>query len=111
MLHTCYGHGLTWFIEKLLHALQELKDLKYPIVDQLEGLKDAPMERSLAVKEEMLIEEAIAANVIRAERKEVSGLAILLADAATQTETFEDDASPRFLRSKPLPPMYNLDWP
>nr|GEZ41930.1 reverse transcriptase domain-containing protein [Tanacetum cinerariifolium] len=39
------------------------------------------------------------------------GLAILLVDAATQTETSEDDASPRFLRSKSLPPMYNLDWP
>nr|GFB54709.1 hypothetical protein [Tanacetum cinerariifolium] len=29
---------------KYLQALQELKDLKYPIVDQLEGLKDAPMK-------------------------------------------------------------------
>nr|GEW00591.1 transposase (putative), gypsy type [Tanacetum cinerariifolium] len=41
----------------------------------------------------------------------LQGLAILLADAATQTETSEDDASSRFLRSKSLPPMYNLDWP
>nr|GEW11083.1 hypothetical protein [Tanacetum cinerariifolium] len=39
------------------------------------------------------------------------GPAILLADVATQTETSEDDASPRLLRSKSLPPMYNLDWP
>ncbi|GJT50085.1 hypothetical protein Tco_0976242 [Tanacetum coccineum] len=39
------------------------------------------------------------------------GLAILLADAATQTETSEDEASPRLIRSKSLPPMYNLDWP
>nr|GEX17939.1 hypothetical protein [Tanacetum cinerariifolium] len=39
------------------------------------------------------------------------GLVILLADAATQTETSEDDASPSLLRSKSLPPMYNLDWP
>nr|GFD59997.1 hypothetical protein [Tanacetum cinerariifolium] len=37
------------------------------------------------------------------------GLAILLADAATQTETFEDGASPRLLRSNSLPVMYNLD--
>ncbi|GJU34051.1 hypothetical protein Tco_1182405 [Tanacetum coccineum] len=29
---------------KLVKALQDLKDLKYPIVDQLEGLKDAPIE-------------------------------------------------------------------
>nr|GEX71999.1 hypothetical protein [Tanacetum cinerariifolium] len=39
------------------------------------------------------------------------GLAILLADAATQTETSENEASPRSLRSKSLPAMYKLDWP
>ncbi|GKE00907.1 hypothetical protein Tco_1388890 [Tanacetum coccineum] len=39
------------------------------------------------------------------------GLAILLADAATQTDISEDEASPRLLRSKSLLPMYNLDWP
>ncbi|GKE07177.1 hypothetical protein Tco_1399195, partial [Tanacetum coccineum] len=33
---------------KYLKALQELKDLKYPLVDQLEGLKDAPMELIMA---------------------------------------------------------------
>nr|GFA66293.1 hypothetical protein [Tanacetum cinerariifolium] len=38
-------------------------------------------------------------------------LAILLADAATQTKTFENEASSRLLRSKSLPAMYNLDWP
>nr|GEX47009.1 hypothetical protein [Tanacetum cinerariifolium] len=108
---------------KYLQALQELKDLKYSIVDQLESLKDAPIELKIpvypevrdhrdpcAVKEEMLLEKAIAANVSRIEKKKTC-LAILLADAATQTETSEDDASLRFLRSKSLPPMYNLDWP
>nr|GFB94530.1 hypothetical protein [Tanacetum cinerariifolium] len=94
-----------------------------------------------AVKEEMLLEEAITANVSRAEKKKKcrvvcrthgigsayharsggvpvsvptvapQGLAILLANAAIQTETSEDDASPRLLRSKSLPPMYKLDWP
>nr|GEU88695.1 hypothetical protein [Tanacetum cinerariifolium] len=94
-----------------------------------------------AIKGEILLEDAIAANVSRAEKKKKcrlvcrthgvgsthnarsdgvpvsvptvapQGLAILLADATTQTETFEDDASPRLLRSKSLPPMYNLDWP
>nr|GEV94855.1 hypothetical protein [Tanacetum cinerariifolium] len=96
---------------KSLRELQELKDLKYPIVDQLEGLKDASMEvitaslhlesdsgedapkwiRDLhpstfqlkipvytdvrdprdpwAVKEKMLLEEAITANVSHAEKK------------------------------------------
>ncbi|GJZ72881.1 hypothetical protein Tco_0637027 [Tanacetum coccineum] len=39
------------------------------------------------------------------------GLAILLADAAIQTEASKDEASPRLLRPKSLPPMYNLDWP
>nr|GEU70381.1 hypothetical protein [Tanacetum cinerariifolium] len=37
------------------------------------------------------------------------GLAIMLADAAMQTETSEDMASPRLLRSNSLPVMYNLD--
>nr|GEY69387.1 transposase (putative), gypsy type [Tanacetum cinerariifolium] len=168
---------------KYLQALQELKDLKYPIVDQLEGLKDTPMEVIMASlhlesdseedapkwirdlrpstsqlkilvysevrdprnpwadKGEMLLEDDIAANVSYAEKKKKrrvvcrthgvgsahharsddvpvsvptiapQGLAILLADAATQTETSEDDTSPRLLRSKSLPPMYNLHWP
>nr|GEU68405.1 hypothetical protein [Tanacetum cinerariifolium] len=90
--------------------------------------------------EEMLLEEAIATDVSFAEKKKrcrvvcrthgvssahharsngvpvsvptiaPQGLAILLADAATQTETSEDDASPRLLRSKSLPPVYDLDW-
>ncbi|GJS71174.1 hypothetical protein Tco_0704015 [Tanacetum coccineum] len=89
----------------------------------------------------MLLEDAIAANRSRAEKKKKcrvvchthgagsahharsdgipvsaptvapQGLAILLADAAVQTEASEDEASPRLLRSKSLPPMYNLDWP
>nr|GEV49616.1 putative reverse transcriptase domain-containing protein [Tanacetum cinerariifolium] len=33
---------------KYITALQVLKDLKYPIVDQLEGLKDAPMDVIMA---------------------------------------------------------------
>nr|GEV40521.1 hypothetical protein [Tanacetum cinerariifolium] len=165
--------------DKYIIALHALKDLKYPLVDQLEGLKDASMEvirtslhlksdseedapkwiRDLrpstsqlkiplypevrdpkAIKEEMLLKDAIAANVSSAEKKKkcrvvcrthgvslahharsngipvsaptvaLQGLVILLADAAIQTETFEDDASLRLLRSKSLPPMYNLDW-
>ncbi|GJT33957.1 hypothetical protein Tco_0924376 [Tanacetum coccineum] len=130
-------------IAKALHAL---KDLKYPIVDQLEKLKDAPIDLVIA---SLYLESdsgedtpqwihAIAANISRAEKKKKcwvvcrthgvgsayharsdgvpisvpivapQGLAILLADAATQTE---DEASSRLLRSKSLPPMYNLDWP
>nr|GEV99758.1 transposase (putative), gypsy type [Tanacetum cinerariifolium] len=143
---------------KYIAALQVLKNLKYPLVDQLEGLKDAPVDVIMAAlhlesdtgddapqwvrklrpsssqltipvypkvrdpmnpwacKEEMLLADAIATNVSRAKKKKKcrivcrthgvgsthhawydgvpvstptvvpQGLAILLADAATQTE-------------------------
>ncbi|GJR73043.1 hypothetical protein Tco_0085408 [Tanacetum coccineum] len=60
-------------------------------------------------KEEILLGDAIVTNVSRAEKKKKmpGGLAVLLADMATQTE---DEASPRLIRSKSLPPMYHLDW-
>nr|GEV43712.1 transposase (putative), gypsy type [Tanacetum cinerariifolium] len=146
---------------KFVAALQALKDLKYPLVDQLEGLKDAPIDVIMAAlylesdteddasqyirdlrpsssqltipvypevrdpqnpwayKEEMTLADAIAANISHAEKKKKyrivcrthrvgsahhawsdgvpvsvptvvpQGLALLLADAATQTE-FED---------------------
>ncbi|GKD25087.1 hypothetical protein Tco_1231301, partial [Tanacetum coccineum] len=66
-----------------------------------------------AVKEEVLLEDVIAANISREEKKKKCrvGLAILLTDAGTQTQRSEDEASPRLLRSKSLPPMYNLVWP
>nr|GEU59129.1 ribonuclease H-like domain-containing protein [Tanacetum cinerariifolium] len=168
---------------KYVAALHALRDLKYPMVDQLESLKDAPIDVIMAslhlesdsgedapqwicelrysssqlkihmypevrdlkdpwsFKEEILLEDAIAANVSRVKKKKKcrvvcrthgvgsshhprsdgvsvsvptvapQGLAILLADAATQTETPEDGASQRLLRSKSLPVMYNLDWP
>nr|GEY89151.1 hypothetical protein [Tanacetum cinerariifolium] len=147
---------------KFVAALQALKDLKYPLVDQLESLKDTPMDvimdalylesdtgddapqdiRDLrpsssqltilvypevrdpqnpwACKEEIVLVDAIAANISRSEKKkkcrilcrthgvgsthharfdgapvsaptvDPQGLALLLADAATQTE-LEDD--------------------
>ncbi|GJR03017.1 hypothetical protein Tco_0526001 [Tanacetum coccineum] len=118
---------------KLVKTIQDLKDLKYLMVDQLEKLKDAPIEVSL--------EDAIATNISRAEKKKKcrvvcrthgigfahharsdgipvsvptvvpQGLAILLADTSMQTQRTKDEVSPRLLRSKSLPPMYNLDWP
>nr|GEV72809.1 transposase (putative), gypsy type [Tanacetum cinerariifolium] len=166
---------------KYVTALHALRDLKYLMVDQLELLKDAPIDvvmESLhlesdsgedapqwirefrpsssqlkipmypevrnpkdpwAFKEEILLADAIAANVSRAEKKKKcrvvcrthgvnfvhhagsdgvivsvptvtsQGLAILLADAATQTKTSEDGASLRLLRSNSLPFMHNLD--
>ncbi|GJZ14228.1 hypothetical protein Tco_0549458 [Tanacetum coccineum] len=169
---------------KYVAALHVLKDLKYPLVDQLDKLKDAPIDLimtslhlesvagedtpqwvrdlrpsssqlkipvypevsnprdPLAFKEEILSEDAIATNISRAEKKKKKcrvvcrthgvgsahharsngvpvsvptvapqGLAILLADAATQTKTSEDEASPRLIRSKSLLPMYNLNGP
>ncbi|GJV13462.1 hypothetical protein Tco_1355003 [Tanacetum coccineum] len=168
---------------KYIATLHALKDLKYPLIDQLEKVKDAPLDlimtslhlesdtgedatqwiRELrpnssqltihvypevrdpkdpwACKEEILLGDAIAANISHAEKKKMyrvvcrthsigsahharsdgvpvsiptvapQGFAILLANAATQTDISEDEASPRLLRSKSLPPMYNLDWP
>ncbi|GJV09742.1 hypothetical protein Tco_1351283 [Tanacetum coccineum] len=146
---------------KYIAALHALKDLKYPLIDQLEKLKDAPLDLIMAssqltipvypevhdpkdpwaCKEEILLGDAIAAKISRAKKKKKyrvvcrthgigsahharsdsvpvsvptispQGLAILLADAATLTDKSEDEASSRLLRSKSLPPMYNLDWP
>ncbi|GKB66250.1 hypothetical protein Tco_0927662 [Tanacetum coccineum] len=159
---------------KYVAALHDLKDLNYPLIDQLEQLKDAPLDvimaslyldsdtgedapqfiRDLrpsssqlkipvypevrdprnpwACKEEILLEDAIAANISRAEKKKKSrvvcrthgvgsahharsdgipvsvptvapqGLQILLADAATQTE---DEESPRLLRVTSRPSL------
>ncbi|GJZ07436.1 hypothetical protein Tco_0541229 [Tanacetum coccineum] len=167
---------------KFIVTMQALKDLKYPLIDELEKLKDAPMDvlmtslflesdtgedtpqwiRDLrpsstqlkvpvypevrnpqdpwVVKEEILLGDAIAANVSRAEKKKKSrvvcrthgigsahharsdgvpvsmptvvpqGLAILLVDVATQTDMSEENLSPKLIRSKSLPSMYNLDW-
>nr|GEV78574.1 hypothetical protein [Tanacetum cinerariifolium] len=126
---------------KYIAALHALKNLKYPLVDQLESLKDAPMDVIMAsLHLESDTEDdppygAIAANVSRAEKKKKcrvvcrthgvssvhharsdgvlvsvptispQGLAILLADAATQTDT-SDKASPRLLRSSSLPVIH-----
>nr|GEV92574.1 hypothetical protein [Tanacetum cinerariifolium] len=152
---------------KYVAALHAIRDLKYHMVDQLELLKDAPIDVVFAplhlesdskkdapqrirefhpsssqlkipvypevrdpkdpwdFKKEIQLADAIAANVSRAEKKKkcrvvcrthgvsfahharsdgvpvsvptvaLQGLAILLADATTQTETSEDGASPR----------------
>ncbi|GJW87636.1 gypsy type transposase [Tanacetum coccineum] len=165
---------------KYVAAFHDLKDLNYPLIDELEQLKDAPLDVIMAslyldsdtgedapqfiydlrpsssqlkipvypkvrnprnpwaCKDEMLLEDAIAANISRVEEKKKSrvicrthgvgsthharsdgvpvsvptialqGLQILLADAATQTK---DEGSPRLLRSKSLPAMFNVDWP
>ncbi|GJT40048.1 hypothetical protein Tco_0939913 [Tanacetum coccineum] len=161
-------------------VLHNLKDLNYPLIDELEQLKDAPLDviiaslylesdtgedvpqsiRDLrpsssqlkipvypevrnprnpwACKDEILLGDAIAANISHAEKEKKSwvvcrthgvgsahhaksdgilvsvptvapqGLQILLADAATQTE---DEESQWLLRSKSLPALFTLDLP
>nr|GEW67031.1 hypothetical protein [Tanacetum cinerariifolium] len=139
---------------KYVAVLHALKDLKYSLLGQLEKLKDPTIDLKIPVylevrnpkdpwsfKYEILLEDAIAANVSHAEKKKKcrvmchthgvgsahhtrsdgvpvsvptispQGLAILLADAATQTQIIENEASPRLIRSKSLPPLYDLDWP
>nr|GEU54196.1 hypothetical protein [Tanacetum cinerariifolium] len=139
---------------KYITAFHALKDLKYPIVDQLGSLKDVSMDvimaslhlksdtgddapQPLGLHEEILLANAIAANVSRAKKKKKSrvvcrtygvssvhharsdgvpvsmptvasqGLAILLADGGRKTEISKDAASPRLLRSRSLHVMHN----
>nr|GEW00352.1 hypothetical protein [Tanacetum cinerariifolium] len=139
---------------KYVAALHALKDLKYPLIDQLEKLKDAPKDVIMASLflesdsgedtphwiHELRPSSSQLKILVYLEKKKCrvvyhthevgfvhharsdgvpvsvpivapQGLAILLADVATQTEITEDKASSRLLRSKSLPPMYNLDWP
>ncbi|GKF26502.1 hypothetical protein Tco_0082396, partial [Tanacetum coccineum] len=98
---------------KYVAAFHTLKDLKYPL-DQLEKLKDAPIDLIMASLyfESSSGEDAWFDGVpVSVPTVAPQGLAIQLADAATQTQISEDEASPGLLRSKSLPPMYNLDWP
>ncbi|GJS83239.1 hypothetical protein Tco_0749780 [Tanacetum coccineum] len=160
--------------EKFTAALQALKDLKYPLVDELEQLKDAPIDcimaslhlesdtgedappevRNLgpctsqlkipvypevrdprnpwAVRKEILLEDAIATNISRAEKKKKSrvvcrthgvssahharsdgvpvsvpvvpqGLQIVLMDASTQTDLDKDNSPRRLARASFVP--------
>ncbi|GJV49099.1 hypothetical protein Tco_1439311 [Tanacetum coccineum] len=104
--------------------------LKIPVYPEVRDPKDP-----WGVKEEMLLEDAIAANVSQAKKKKKcrivcrtqevgfahyawsdgvhvfvpivapQGLQIMLKDAAIQTELLEDDSSLRLVRSKSLPMM------
>nr|GEU41219.1 transposase (putative), gypsy type [Tanacetum cinerariifolium] len=84
-----------------LHALKNLNSshLTIPVYPEVCD----PMD-PWACKEEILLADVIAANISRAEKKKRYrvGLAILLVDVATQTDT-SDEASPRFLMSSSLP--------
>ncbi|GJU16512.1 hypothetical protein Tco_1144478 [Tanacetum coccineum] len=65
--------------------------LKIPVYPEVRDPRDP-----WAFKEKMLLEDAIMANVSRAEKKKKCrvGLAILLTDVATRIEITEDEASP-----------------
>ncbi|GKB54248.1 hypothetical protein Tco_0905001 [Tanacetum coccineum] len=126
------GEDAPQFIRDLHPSSSQLKTHVYP---EVRDPKDP-----WAFEEEILLEDAIAANISRAEKKKKSrvvcrthgvssahhaksdgvpvsvptvatqGPKILLVDAATQTEVSEDKGSPRLLRSKSLPHMFNLEW-
>ncbi|GJW96908.1 hypothetical protein Tco_0178716 [Tanacetum coccineum] len=132
--------------EGLKHDVERGKAGQYLVVveayDPEADSKVIPWKMPPAFKEEMMLEDAIAANISQAEKKKkcrvvcrthgigsahharsngipVSvptiaprGLAILLADAATQTEVAdkEDEPHPRLQQSISLPPFYNLEW-
>nr|GEV24522.1 hypothetical protein [Tanacetum cinerariifolium] len=117
-----------------LHALKDLSSsqLTIPVYPEARDPTDP-----WACKEEILLADAIAANVSRAEKKKKcrvvcrthvvgfahharsdgvsvsvptvgpQGIAILLADAATQIALSKDEASPRLLRSSSLSVMHN----
>ncbi|GJZ44839.1 hypothetical protein Tco_0592435 [Tanacetum coccineum] len=90
---------MTSFIDqkyKLVHISRaEKKKKKCQVVCRTHGVSSAHHARSDGV-------------LVSVPTVAPQGLAILLADAAKKTK---DEASPRLLRSKSLPPMYNLDWP
>ncbi|GKA72849.1 hypothetical protein Tco_0779065 [Tanacetum coccineum] len=120
---------------KYVVALHNLKDLSYPLIDELEQLKDAPLDVIMA---SLYLESDTgedAPQSIRDLRPSSSQLKIPVypevrnprnpwackdeillgdeeekqsADAATQTE---DKESPRLLRSKSLPALFTLDLP
>ncbi|GJR23148.1 hypothetical protein Tco_0971675 [Tanacetum coccineum] len=123
-------------------------DLKYPLVDELEQLKDALIDYIMAslhlesdtgedappeaVREEIILEDAIAANISRAEKKKKSrvvcrtqevgsshharsdgvpvyvpivpqGLQIVLTDATTQTDMDKDNSPGGLTRASSVP--------
>ncbi|GJU86964.1 hypothetical protein Tco_1052972 [Tanacetum coccineum] len=106
----------TWYNNELLNTrITAYSGQIQPIVDELDKLKDARIDilmASLYLESDsgkdapQWIRELCPSSSQLKIPVYLEGLAIVLADAATQTK---DDASPRLLRSKSLPPLYNLD--
>nr|GEW71542.1 hypothetical protein [Tanacetum cinerariifolium] len=125
---------------KYVKALYDLKDLNSSQLNIHVYPEVRDPQDPWSFKDEILLEDAIAANISRAKKRKKcwvvcrthgvgfayharsdgvsvsvptiapQGLHIMLADAATQTEISKDEASSRVLRSMSLPPMYSLDW-
>ncbi|GJZ97040.1 hypothetical protein Tco_0669374 [Tanacetum coccineum] len=111
---------------KFIATMQALKDLKYPLINELEKLKDSPMDlydsRLPEVRDPLdpwvlrmkcywrcncsICSDGVPVYVPTAVPQ---GLAILLADAATQTDVSEVNSSPQLTRSKSLPSCKTLD--
>ncbi|GKD81260.1 hypothetical protein Tco_1348099 [Tanacetum coccineum] len=116
----------------------DLKDLKYPLVDQLEGLNDAPIE---LIMTSLYLESDSEEDAPSWKKKKCKvvcrthgigsahharsdgipvfvhviapqGLTVLLADTAIQTEVADEEDEPhlRLQRSISLPPFYHLEW-
>nr|GEW84211.1 transposase (putative), gypsy type [Tanacetum cinerariifolium] len=129
------GHGLRLAVMKCSESTELRQALTDVVSAEIAKARD-PMD-PWACKEEILLADAIAANVSHAEKKRKcqvvcrthgvgfahhvrsdgvlvsvptvapQGLAILLEDAATQTEISEEEASPWLLRSSSLPVMHS----
>ncbi|GKC21395.1 Toll/interleukin-1 receptor domain-containing protein, partial [Tanacetum coccineum] len=119
--------------KKLTKALQDLKDLKYPLVDQLEKLRDASIDLIMASlhlesdtgkmplsgsKTSALVPPNLKFLCIRrSDGVPVSAPTVIpqglqiLKDAAAQTEPPDDDStSPRLVRSKSLSAMSEVEF-
>ncbi|GKC08745.1 hypothetical protein Tco_1000355 [Tanacetum coccineum] len=114
---------------KYVAALHALKKLKYPLVGQLEKLKDAPMELIMASLHLESDSREDAPQWIRDLRPSTSQLKIHVylevcnprnpycgqrkpcrEEEEVSSDITKDEASSMLL-SKSLPPLYNLDWP
>ncbi|GJT03019.1 hypothetical protein Tco_0824188 [Tanacetum coccineum] len=99
---------------KFIATMQALKDLKYPLIDELEKLRDAPMDvlmASLYLESDTRTDAPQWIRDLRPSSSQLKipvypeGLAILLADVTTQTDVLEEESSPKLTRSKSLSSM------
>ncbi|GJV34155.1 hypothetical protein Tco_1394555 [Tanacetum coccineum] len=98
--------------DKFIKALQDIKDLKHPIVDQLES-RTEKKKKFRVVCHTHGVGSAHHARpdgvALLVPTADPYGLAILLTDTTTQTKGSEGKVSSRLIRSKSLPPMFNSE--